>query len=174
MAKLGAVDARSELISEARRAVRRLDPTEKPGLVLIGISGSAPLAMSALGPMGTLLVDRYLLTVTARSLYVHRGSLLKNRPGKLVHVIPLAETGGLVARVKRGKARSALYLRFPGKAKPTRLSITYLSRDEMERFLGMFPEGAYARSALRSDGARLPVAPPVKVGAGWRRHGESA
>ncbi|MFD6420805.1 hypothetical protein [Streptomyces sp. NPDC060198] len=149
MARLGTPDVKFELKSEARRAVLRVDPTEKPGLVLLGTRGPAALAVGALGPMGLLLIYTYFITVADRSLYVHRGPRLRNRPEELVHVIPRDQTGGLVARVKRGKARNALYLRLPGKARPTRLNVSYHSRDELERFLREFPEGG-----VRAEGAR--------------------
>lgn len=142
MVKLGQTDVKFELKSEARRAVLRADPTEVPRLVLLGIKGPSQFVVGALGLMGLLLIDSYFITVTDRSLYVHRGPRLRNRPEKLVHVIPRARTAGLVTRVKRGKAWNALYLRFPGDKKPTRLNISYLSRDEMERFLVEFPETA--------------------------------
>ncbi|MGW1736320.1 hypothetical protein ACWD8L_33515 [Streptomyces sp. NPDC005133] len=133
-------DPKLELKSEARRAVLRIDPTEVPRLVLIGIDGPSQYLMGLFGPMGLLLINTYFITVTNRSVYVHRGPRLKNRPEKLLHVIPLAQADGLVTRVKRGSGWNALYLQFPGNAKPTRLNVSFRLGDEMDRFLKMFPE----------------------------------
>ncbi|MGW2277994.1 hypothetical protein [Streptomyces sp. NPDC001770] len=142
MATLGKTGVKFELKSEVRRAVLRADPTEVPRLVLIGVSGAGQYVMAGLGLLGLLLIDSYFLTVTDRSIFVHRGPRLKNRPEKLVHVIPRAQSAGLVTRVKRGKTWNVLCLRFPGDKKPTRLNVSYYSRDELERFLNDFPEGA--------------------------------
>ncbi|MFF1840015.1 hypothetical protein ACFVXE_38645 [Streptomyces sp. NPDC058231] len=142
MTKLGQTDPKLELKSEARRAVLHTDPTEVPRLVLLAVDGPSPYLMGNLGLMGMLLVSTYFITVTNRSIYVHRGPRLNPRPKKLVHVIPLAQTGSLVTRVKRGGSWNALHLQFPGDAKPTRLNISFHSRDEMERFLKRFPERA--------------------------------
>ncbi|MFE7330804.1 hypothetical protein ACFU8W_38865 [Streptomyces sp. NPDC057565] len=136
------VELKLQLKSEARQAVLRADPTEVPRLVLIGIDGPSQYLMGLFAPMSLLLINTYFITVTNRSVYVHRGPRLRNRPENLLHVIPLAQADGLVTRVKRGNAWNALYLQFPGNAKPTRLNISFHLGDEMDRFLKKFPEGA--------------------------------
>ncbi|MCX5401066.1 hypothetical protein [Streptomyces sp. NBC_00102] len=142
MVQLGKTDVKFELKSKARRAVLNADPTEVPGLVLLGVSGGSQYVMGGLGVLGLLLIDTYFITVTNRSVYVHRGTRLSNSPDKLIHVIPLAQADGLVARVKWGKRQSVLRLRFPGRKRPTRMNVSYHSRDELERFVTKFPEGA--------------------------------
>lgn len=146
MTKLGINDRMTdetlELKSEARRAVLRTDPTEVPRLVLIAIDGPSVYLTASFGPMGWLLINTYFITVTNRNVYVHRGPRRKNRPEELLHVIPLDQTDGLVTRVKRGGGWNALYLQFPGNAKPTRLNVSFRVGDEMDRFLKKFPERA--------------------------------
>ncbi|WP_329133922.1 hypothetical protein OG552_17370 [Streptomyces sp. NBC_01476] len=140
--KLGATDRKSELKSEARQAVLRTDPTERPRLVLLAIDGPSPYFMGALGLFGIFLIKTSFITVTDRSIYVHRGLRVKNRPQNLVHVIPRDQAGGLVTRVKLGRNWNALFLQFAGDAKPTRLNVAYPSRGELEDFLKKFPLGA--------------------------------
>ena len=136
--KLGATDRKSDLKLEAKRAVLRTDPTEMPRTVLLAIDGYRYLMLS-LGLFGLLLIKTYYITVTDRSIYVHSGPRLKDRPQNLVHVIPRDQAGGLVTRVKRGRNWNALYLQFPGHAKPTRLNISFDSRDDLEDFVKKFP-----------------------------------
>jgi hypothetical protein len=98
--------------------------------------------MGFLGPLGILLVKTYFITVTNRSVYIHSGPRVRNSPEKLVHVIPRSQAKGLVARVKRGSLWNALFLQFPGDAKPTRVNISHHSRSDMDSFLEKFPEVA--------------------------------
>ncbi|WP_282203998.1 hypothetical protein [Kitasatospora fiedleri] len=139
---LGTTNLKLDLQSEARRAVLRADPTEAPRLVLLAVDGPSQFLMGFLGPVGLLLMKSYFLTVTERSVYVHRGPRVRNRPEELVHVIPREQADGLVARVRRGRAWNALYLRLPGGAKPTRLNVSFHSRPELEDFLKKFPAPA--------------------------------
>jgi hypothetical protein len=117
----------------------RADPNEVPRTVLLAIDGPSQYLMGGLGLFGMLMIKSYFLTVTDRSIYVHSGPRLKNRPQNLVHVIPRDQAVGLVTRVKRGRTWNALYLQFPGNAKPTRLNVSFHSRDDLEDFLKKFP-----------------------------------
>ncbi|KJK55092.1 hypothetical protein [Saccharothrix sp. ST-888] len=129
-----------ELQSEARRAVLNIDRTERPRLVLLAISGPSQYLIGAMGLLGMLLAKSYFLTVTDRSVYIHRGPRTNAHPRELVHVVPLKEADELVSRVKHGRSWNALFLRIPGKAKPVRLNVSFHSRPELDSFLTKLPK----------------------------------
>ncbi|MGA5824268.1 hypothetical protein ACPC54_41295 [Kitasatospora sp. NPDC094028] len=130
-------DQKLDLQSQARRAVLQLDQTERPRLVLLAISGPSQYLMGALfgGLLGLLFVKSYFISVTDRSVFVHRGPRLNPHPQELVHVIPLKDAAGLVSRAKLGRTWNALFLNLPGKTGPTRLNVSYQSRPELDGFL---------------------------------------
>ncbi|MFH9355577.1 hypothetical protein [Kitasatospora sp. NPDC017646] len=127
-----------ELQSQARRAVLQLDQTERPRLVLLAISGPSQYLVGALfgGLLSLFLIKSYFISVTDRAVFIHRGPRLNPHPKELVHVVPLEDAGGLVSRVKLGRAWNALFLKLPGRARPTRLNVSFHSRSELDSFLG--------------------------------------
>ncbi|MFD8599591.1 hypothetical protein ACFV1L_31760 [Kitasatospora sp. NPDC059646] len=127
------------LVSEARRAVLRMDETERPRLVLLAVGGSVVRLMAALGPLlGPMLLQAYYLVVTDRSVYVMSGPRNAGGPRKLLHVAPLAEAAGLVAKVEHGTGWNSLWLRLPGRRRPLRTKVSFQSRAELDRFLAKF------------------------------------
>ncbi|WP_369186069.1 hypothetical protein [Streptomyces sp. Y1] len=130
-------DQKLDLQSQARRAVLRLDRTERPRLVLLAISGPSQYLLGALfgGLLGLFLVKSYFISVTDRSVFIHRGPRLNPHPQELVHVVPLADAGRLISRVKLGRSWNALFLNLPGRARPTRLNVSFHSRSELDGFL---------------------------------------
>ncbi|WP_406206083.1 hypothetical protein OH807_32100 [Kitasatospora sp. NBC_01560] len=135
------------LQSQARRAVLKIDPTERPRLVLLAIDGPSQYLMGAIGLLGMLVQHAYFVTVTDRAVYVHRGPRTKSAPSELVAVVPLGEAGGLVHEVKRGKVWNALFLKLPGRARPLRLNVSSHSRPELESFLKKLPGAAATTEA---------------------------
>ncbi|MEV7211739.1 hypothetical protein AB0O31_01405 [Kitasatospora cineracea] len=152
--RLGTTNLKLELKSAARQAVLRADPTEVPRSVLVAVSGPNQFLAGFLGPVGLLLVKTYFLTVTDRSVYVHRGPRTVNLPEELVHVIPRDRAAGLVAGVRLGRSWNALHLRFPGSAKPTRLNVSFHSRPELDDFLKKFPAAPEGGNTPAAGGAR--------------------
>ncbi|MFI9787510.1 hypothetical protein ACIHEI_29010 [Kitasatospora sp. NPDC051984] len=126
-----------ELVSAARRAVLRMDETERPRLVVLGVSGGVNWLMAAFGPfLGRWLAKGYYLVATDRSVYVLSGAASADGPSRVLHVVPLAEAGTMVTKAKLGTTWNSVRLRLPGRRRPVRVKVSFQSRSELERFLG--------------------------------------
>ncbi|MFJ5927100.1 hypothetical protein ACIQF6_31375 [Kitasatospora sp. NPDC092948] len=124
------------LVSAARRAVLRMDESERPRLVVLGVGGGADWLVGAFGPwLGRRLATWYYLVATDRSVFVLTGPGGGDGPNRALHMAPLAEAAGLVAGVKRGTTWNSLWLRLPGRRRPVRVKVSYHSRTELDRFL---------------------------------------
>ncbi|GAA1953224.1 hypothetical protein GCM10009738_28530 [Kitasatospora viridis] len=130
-------DRKLDLHSEARRAVRRVDPTARCRLVLLAVGGPYPPFLRSLGGglVSMLVTNAYFVTLTDQAVYIHRGSRPQDLPETLYEVVPLDRAAGLIAKVKRGNGWNALFLRLPGRRRPLRLNVSFQSRDELESFV---------------------------------------
>jgi hypothetical protein len=131
----GTSDRLLELASGARRAVLRLDPTERPRLVVPGTGGPHPLVQGLLGPVAMALTHTYYLAVTDRSVFVLRGPRSTGEPKEALAVVPLEQAGALVAKVAHGRRRSRVWLRLPQAKRPVRMEVWFTSRPQLDAFL---------------------------------------
>ncbi|PYC79511.1 hypothetical protein C7C46_14205 [Streptomyces tateyamensis] len=153
-------DRKLDLQSQARRAVRRVDPTERCRSVLLAVGGPhPPLLLTFGGVLAMFLTSAYFLTLTDRAVYVHRGSRPEDQPEILVQVVPFEQAAGLIAKVKRGRTWNVLFLRLPGRSRSIRLNLSYQSRDDLERFVANL-EKSIERAGVQpvSESARQPAA----------------
>ncbi|MFD7644807.1 hypothetical protein ACFV4P_29635 [Kitasatospora sp. NPDC059795] len=133
--KTEVMDRKLALVSAARRAVLRLDESERPRLVVLGVGATTNWLLAVGGLIGLMFQEAYYLAVTDRSVYVLRGPRTEMGPNRLMHVVPLAEGAGLVAKVKLGRTWNSLRLRLPGRRRPVRVKVSVFSRAELDRFL---------------------------------------
>ncbi|GLW55850.1 hypothetical protein Kpho01_38610 [Kitasatospora phosalacinea] len=130
-------DRKAELVSEARRAVLRIDPSERPRLIVIGTGETSPYLDYFFLLTFTIEVftHGYYLAVTDRSVYVLRGSRTTGEAKEVMAVVPLEQAGSLVAKVRRGRAWNTLWLRLPQRRGRVRVNVSLHSRPELDRFL---------------------------------------
>ncbi|OKJ05220.1 hypothetical protein [Kitasatospora sp. CB01950] len=133
--KTEVMDRKLALVSAARRAVLRLDESERPRLVVLGVGAHTNWLLATVGVIGLMFQEAYYLAVTDRSVYVLRGPRTETGPNRLIHVVPLADAAGLVAKVKLGRTWNSLWLRLPGRRRPVRVKVSVFSRAELDRFL---------------------------------------
>ncbi|WP_033220808.1 hypothetical protein [Kitasatospora phosalacinea] len=137
---LKAADRKPELASEARRAVLRMDRTERPRLVVVGTGEVSPYLEYFFGPAIPLVTNVYYLAVTDRSVFVLRGSRTTGEVRRAVAVVPLEQAGRLVAKVRHGRTWNTLWLRLPQHRGRLRVNVSFQSRPELDRFLARLPD----------------------------------
>ncbi|MFD7730040.1 hypothetical protein ACFV6F_06615 [Kitasatospora phosalacinea] len=130
-------DRKAELASEARRAVLRIDGSERPRLIVMGTGEMSPHLDYLLMTTFTLdvLTYVYYLAVTDRSVYVLRGVRTTGEAKEVMAVVPLEQAGSLVEKVRHGKTWNTLWLRLPQHRRRVRMNVSLHSRPELDRFL---------------------------------------
>ncbi|RKE18273.1 hypothetical protein [Streptomyces sp. TLI_171] len=139
MPKVQAGEQKLALVSAARRAVLRLDESERPRLVVLGVSASSVWLGALLGGLAMLLLSRaYYLVVTDRSVFVLHGPRTAGEPRQVAAVVPLEQAAAMVQKTKLGTTWNSVWLRLPERRRPVRVKVSFHSRTELDRFLAKF------------------------------------
>ncbi|MGW4695953.1 hypothetical protein ACWEO1_26675 [Kitasatospora cineracea] len=116
----------------------RLDPAERPRLVVPGTGGPHPLVQGLLGPTAVVLTHTSYLAVTDRSVSVLRGPRPTGEPEEALAAVPPERAGALVAKAAHGRRRSRVRLRLPQAERPVRMEVRFTSRPQPDAFPAEF------------------------------------
>lgn len=126
---------KAKMQEQVAEEIRKADPGETPVVTVFGVTGSHPGLSGAFGMIGQAFVVYYFVTVTDRSVILHRSKKLDNRPQSVECTIDRQEAKGLISEVRLHKVWNSFQLQIPGRPKPTRINVHRVWRGELDRLL---------------------------------------
>ncbi|MCX5193975.1 hypothetical protein OOK31_08700 [Streptomyces sp. NBC_00249] len=118
-------------------ALAEANPGDRPLVTIQAVAGPSVWLMSALGLIGQAFLTYYFVTVTEQAVALHKASRMSNRPQEIVFAISPAEAVGTISEIKRNAIWSSFHMQLPGQAKPTRMNVHRIWRNEMDQLLGL-------------------------------------
>jgi hypothetical protein len=124
---------------QVEEAFAQQAPGERPLVTLAAITGPTPW-LSSIGIIGLIvqfMMKFYLISVTEQGLVLHRMGRFSQRPKEIAYAIPRAQAQGLFGEVQLNPLWSVFRLSLPGEAKPVRVNVQRLWRNELEQLVSM-------------------------------------
>jgi hypothetical protein len=134
----GAMAVRKETIK--KQANEMAAQAVQPGDQIIGgvyaITGPSPWLTNQLGLLGQLFIDYYYVAVTRQQVIFVKMNRLSNRPKEISFTAPLQSVR--ISDYDRNALWSSFRYNVPTAAKPLRLNVHRVWREELDAFVGAF------------------------------------
>jgi hypothetical protein len=117
-------------------AARALQPGEPIISGVYAITGPSPWLMNQLGLLGQLFVDYYYVAVTPQQIIFVKMNRVSNRPKEIAFTAPLQSVR--IADYNRATLWSSFKYHTPTAAKPLRLNVHRIWRQELDALVGAF------------------------------------
>jgi len=151
---------------QVAESIYRQNPTDRPIVTVMGLSGPSPLMLALITTVWMLFVKAYFITVTEQAVLVQRASKWTSRPQEILHVIPRGQAPYLISDVQPRTLWSFFRLTLPGAEKPSRVNVHRMWKHDMEHLMQVLytpapqgglipPQQSYAAPPFP------PQAPPV-------------
>jgi hypothetical protein len=123
-----------------KQANELIATTLQPGDQIVSgvyaITGPSPWLMNELGLIGQLFIDYYYVAVTRQQVIFVRMNRLSNRPKQIVFAAPAQSVR--ISDFKRKTLWSSFRYQTPNEAKPRRLNVHRIWRDELDALVRAF------------------------------------
>jgi hypothetical protein len=116
--------------------VQALQPGEQIVSGVYAITGPSPWLMNQLGLLGQFFVDYYYVAVTQQQIVFVKMNRLSNRPKEIAFTAPLQSVQ--ISDYRRNAMWSSFRYNVPTAAKPLRLNVHRIWRQELDALVGAF------------------------------------
>ncbi|WP_030881389.1 hypothetical protein [Streptomyces sp. NRRL S-1868] len=117
-------------------------PGDRPLVTVAAVAGPTPwLSVGLLALIGQLLTKYYFITVTEQGLLLHRMARFSQRPKEIVHAIPRDQAAALFGEIQLNPLWSVFHMMLPGGAKPVRINIHRMWRNELQEMIQLLRGG---------------------------------
>jgi hypothetical protein len=120
----------NEMVAQA------LQPGEQIVSGVYAITGPSPWLMNQLGLLGQFFVDYYYIAVTQQQVIFVKMNRLSNRPKEIAFTAPLQAVQ--ITDYRRNAMWSSFRYNVPTAAKPLRLNVHRIWRQELDALVGAF------------------------------------
>jgi hypothetical protein len=116
--------------------LQALQPGEQIVSGVYAITGPSPWLMNQLGLLGQFFIDYYYVAVTQQQVIFVKMNRISNRPKEIAFTTPLQSVR--VSDYKRSAMWSSFRYNVPTAAKPLRLNVHRIWRQELDALVGAF------------------------------------
>lgn len=116
--------------------VQALQPGEQIVSGVYAITGPSPWLMNQLGLLGQFFVDYYYIAVTQQQIIFVKMNRVSNRPKEIAFTAPLQSVQ--ISDYRRNAMWSSFRYNVPTAAKPLRLNVHRIWRQELDALVGAF------------------------------------
>jgi hypothetical protein len=116
--------------------VQALQPGEQIVSGVYAITGPSPWLMNQLGLLGQFFIDYYYVAVTQQQVIFVKMNRVSNRPKEIAFTAPLQSVG--ITDYRRNAMWSSFRYNVPTAAKPLRLNVHRIWRQELDALVGAF------------------------------------
>ncbi|MGK4904707.1 hypothetical protein [Streptomyces albus] len=133
---------KSTMKKQVAEAIAQQAPGDRPLVSVGAVAGPTPwLSVGFLGLIGQFLIKYYFITVTEQALLLHRMSRFSQRPKEIVHAIPRDQARTVFGEIQLNPLWSFYHMALPGEAKPVRINVHRMWRNELEELLAVVNNG---------------------------------
>ncbi|NUU22656.1 MAG: hypothetical protein HOV68_14245, partial [Streptomycetaceae bacterium] len=118
---------------QVAQSIHQQNPTDRPIVTIMGLSGPSPLIMGMITTLWMLFVKAYFITVTEQAVLIQRASKWTARPHEILHAIPRDQAPYLLTDVQPRTLWSFIRFQIPGEQKPSRINVNRAWKREMEQ-----------------------------------------
>ncbi|MEU8138385.1 hypothetical protein [Streptodolium elevatio] len=122
---------KATILQQVGQSIYRQNPTDRPVVTIMAMSGPHPMMMAMITPLWLLFVKSYFITVTEQVVLVQRASKWTARPHEVLYAIPRDQAPYLIGDVRPAALYSSFRFMLPGGQKPSRINVHRMWRDEM-------------------------------------------
>ncbi|MGI5351626.1 hypothetical protein ACQEU8_26110 [Streptomyces sp. CA-250714] len=153
---------------QVAEAIAQQAPGDRPLVSVATVAGPNPwLSVGFLGLIGQFLIKYYFITVTEQALLVQRMSRFSQRPKEIVHAIPRDQAPSLFGEIQLNPLWSFYHMSLPGEAKPVRINIHRMWRNELEELLAVVGGAPGQQGAPQGYAPQQGYAPPAQPQQGY-------
>jgi hypothetical protein len=116
--------------------VQALQPGEQIVSGVYAITGPSPWLMNQLGLLGQFFIDYYYVAVTQQQIIFVKMNRVSNRPKEIAFTAPLQSVQ--ISDYRRNAMWSSFRYNVPTAAKPLRLNVHRIWRQELDALVGAF------------------------------------
>ncbi|MCW2861409.1 MAG: hypothetical protein JWP48_3117 [Actinoallomurus sp.] len=116
--------------------IRAMQPGEQFVSGVYAITGPSPWLMNQLGLLGQFFIDYYYVAVTQQQVIFVKMSRMSNRPKEIAFTAPLQSVR--ISDYNRNAVWSSFRYNVPTAAKPLRLNVHRMWRQELDALVGAF------------------------------------
>ncbi|MFI8852289.1 hypothetical protein ACIGW3_19180 [Streptomyces sp. NPDC053499] len=153
---------------QVAEAIAQQAPGDRPLVSVGAVAGPTPwLSVGFLGLIGQFLIKYYFITVTEQALLVQRMSRFSQRPKEIVHAIPRDQARSVFGEIQLNPLWSFYYMALPGEAKPVRINVHRMWRNELEELLAVVGGAPGAQGAPQGYAPQQGYAPASQPPQGY-------
>ncbi|MBQ1124813.1 hypothetical protein [Streptomyces sp. B15] len=153
---------------QVAEAIAQQAPGDRPLVSVGAVAGPTPwLSVGFLGLIGQFLIKYYFITVTEQALLVQRMSRFSQRPKEIVHAIPRDQARSLFGEIQLNPLWSFYHMALPGEAKPVRINVHRMWRNELEELLAVVGGAPGRQGAPQGYAPQQGYAPPAQPQQGY-------
>jgi hypothetical protein len=116
--------------------VQALQPGEQIVSGVYAMTGPSPWLMNQLGLLGQFFIDYYYIAVTQQQIIFVKMNRVSNRPKEIAFTAPLQSVQ--ISDYRRNAMWSSFRYNVPTAAKPLRLNVHRIWRQELDALVGAF------------------------------------